>query len=106
MRFSFAATVTAELLEEAAGVRLPWKVTLLAQGALGLSRYPDGIYLSPEIALLEEDEGQNSLSVKLARPVSEHLDAELTYGLYSTSLPRNDLSYRRQVVGLGLTWRL
>jgi hypothetical protein len=103
---SFGETVLRHRLSGSAGLRLPWNLTLLVQGALGLSRYPDGIFLSPEIVLVEEDEGQNSLSVKLARPVDEHLDAELSYGLYGTSLPRNDLSYMRQVVGLGLTWRL
>jgi hypothetical protein len=93
-------------LSGSAGLRLPWSVTVLAQGALGLSRYPDGIYLSPDIILVEEDEGQNSLSIKMARPMGEHLDVELSYGLYGTSLPRNHLSYFRQVVGVGVTWRL
>jgi hypothetical protein len=103
---SFGETVLRHRLSGSAGLRLPWNLTLLAQGALGLSRYPDGIFLSPEIILVEEDEGQNSLSLKLARPMNEHLDVELSYGLYGTNLPRNDLSYFRQVVGVGLTWRL
>jgi hypothetical protein len=103
---SFGETVLRHRLSGSAGLRLPWNVMLLAQGALGLSRYPDGIYLSPEIVLVEEDEGQNSLSLKLARPVNESVDVELSYALYSTSLPRNGLSYFRQVLGVGLTWRL
>lgn len=103
---SFGETVLRHRLAGSAGVRLPWRTMLLARGSLGLSRYPDGIYLSPDIILVDEDEGQNSLSLKLARPVSESLDAELTYGLYSTKLPRNGLSYFRQVFGVGLTWRL
>ena len=90
---SFGETVLRHRLSGSAGLRLPWNLTLLMQGGLGVSRYPDGIFLSPEIILVEEDEGQNSLSLKLARPVSAHLDAELSYGLYSTSLPRNELSY-------------
>ncbi|WP_224242356.1 hypothetical protein [Hyalangium gracile] len=103
---SFGETMLRHRLSASAGLRLPWHVTLLAQGALGLSRYPDGIYLSPEIVLLEEDEGQNSLSLKLARPMGEHLDVELSYSLYGTRLPRNELSYLRQVAGVGLTWRM
>lgn len=103
---SFGETSMRHRLSASAGVRLPWKVTLLAQGALGLSRFPDGIYLSPDIILIDEDEAQNMLSLKLARPVREHLDVELTYGLYGTRLPRNGLSYSRQVAGVGLTWRL
>jgi hypothetical protein len=103
---SFGETVLRHRLSGSAGVKLPWNVTLLAQGSLGTSRYPDGIFLSPEIILVEEDEGQNSLSLKLARPLNEHLDLELSYGLYGTRLPRNDLSYFRQVVAVGLSWRL
>lgn len=103
---SFGETVLRHRLSGSAGIRLPWNVMLLAQGTLGLSRYPDGIFLSPEIILVEEDEGQNSLSLKLARPVSEHVDMELSYALYNTNLPRNGLSYFRQVAGLGFTWRL
>ncbi len=103
---SFGETVLRHRLSGSAGMRLPGNVTLLLQAAFGLSHYPDGIYLSPEITLLEEDEGQNSLSLKLARPMNKHLDLELSYGLYGTSLPNNNLSYFRQVMGLGLTWRL
>ena len=103
---SFGETVLRHRLSASAGVRLPWNVMLLAQGALGLSRYPDGIFLSPEIILVEEEEGQNSLSLTLVRPVSERVDMELSYALYNTSLPRNGLSYFRQVAGLGFTWRL
>nr|WP_199741984.1 hypothetical protein [Corallococcus sp. CA047B] len=102
---SFGETALRHRLTGSAGVRLPWNVTLLAQGSLGLSRYPDGIFLSPEIILVEEDEGQNSLSLKLARPVSPRVDVELSWGIWSTRLPRNALSYTRQVFGLGFTWR-
>jgi hypothetical protein len=103
---SFGETSLRHRLSGSAGIRLPWNVTLLAQGTLGLSRYPDGIFLSPEIALLEEDEGQNSLSLRLARPLNERVDVELSYAIYGTNLPRNNLSYFRQVGGLGFTWRL
>lgn len=102
---SFGETVVRHRLSASAGVRLPWSVMLLAQGALGLSHYPDGVYLSPEIVLLEDDEGQNTLSLKLARPLGAHLDVELSYAAYGTRLPRNGLSYFRQVAGVGLTWR-
>ena len=102
---SFGETVLRHRVSGNAGVRLPWRVTLLAQGSLGLTAYPDGIYLSPEIILLEEDEGQNSLSLKLSRPVTDKVDAEVSWGLWSTRLPRNQLTYTRQVFGVGFTWR-
>lgn len=102
---SFGETALRHRLTGSVGVLLPWRVTLLAQGSLGLSRYPDGIFLSPEIILVEEDEGQNSVSLKLARPVSARVDLELSWGVWSTRLPRNNLSYTRQVFGVGFTWR-
>ncbi|WP_164007765.1 hypothetical protein [Pyxidicoccus trucidator] len=102
---SFGETVLRHRLSGNAGVRLPWSVTLLAQASLGFSSYPDGIFLSPEIILVEEDEGQNSLSLKLARPLTETVDVEVSWGLWSTRLPRNGLTYTRQVFGVGFTWR-
>ncbi|WNG44567.1 hypothetical protein F0U60_11030 [Archangium minus] len=102
---SFGESVQRHRLSGTAGVRLPWKLTLLAQGALGINRYPDGVYLSPEIILLEDDEAQNTLSLKLVRPLSSQMDLEFSYAMYGTRLPRNDLFYFRQVAGLGLTWR-
>lgn len=102
---SFGETVLRHRLTGNAGVRLPWRVTLLAQGSLGFSSYPDGIFLSPEIILVEEDEGQNALSLKLSRPLTQKVDVEVSWGLWSTRLPRNGLSYTRQVFGVGFTWR-
>jgi hypothetical protein len=102
---SFGESVQRHRLSANAGVRLPAKLMLLAQGSLGLNRYPDRVYFSPDIILLEDDEAQNSLSLKLVRPMGEHMDVELSYALYNTRMPRNDLSYFRQVAGMGLTWR-
>ena len=103
---SYGESVQRHRLSGTAGVRLPWKLTLMAQGALGLNAYPDGVYLSPDIILLEDDEAQNTLSLKLVRPIHEHLDVELSFAMYGTQLPRNELFYFRQVGGVGLTWRL
>ncbi len=102
---SFGESVQRHRLSANAGVRLPAKWMLLAQGSLGLNRYPDRVYFSPDIILLEDDEAQNSLSLKLVRPMGEHVDFELSYALYNTRMPRNDLAYFRQVAGVGLTWR-
>ncbi len=69
---SYGETVLRHRLSASAGVRLPAAAsTLLAQGALVLNRYPDGVFLSPEIILTEDDEAQNSLSLRLVRPLSE-----------------------------------
>ena len=103
---SHGETVLLHRLSVIAGVPLFWELTLLAQAGLQLASYPDGIYLSPELVLLEDDENQNSLALKLARPLSTSLDLELRWAVYQNRLPDNRLSYLRQVAGIGLSWRL
>jgi hypothetical protein len=102
---SFGETFFRHRLTGSAGLRMPWEVTLLAQVALQLTHYPDGAYSSPELVLLEDD-NQNSLSLKLLRPLSGHLDAELTFAAYHAKLPQNGLTYDRQVAWIGVAWRL
>ena len=103
---SFGETVLRHRLSASAGLRLPLRLTLLAQGALVLNRYPDGVFLSPEIILTEDDEAQSSLALRLVRPLTDSLDLELSASVHGTRLPRNGLDYGRQVAALGLTWRL
>ncbi len=86
-------------------LRLPLSVTLLAQATLQLSRYPVD-YPSEELVLLDDDENHNAVSVKLVRPISEHIDVELRYALYQNRLPNEGLTYLRQVAWAGLGWRL
>ncbi len=102
---SFGETVFRHRWAASAGVRLPWELTLLAQGALQLAHYPDGANTPPELILLEDD-NQDSIALKLLRPLSVHLDAELRFALYHANLPQNGLTYLRQVAWIGITWRL
>lgn len=102
---SFGEAQLRHRLSATAGVRLPWKVLLLFQGALQLTSYPDGVFLSPQILLLEDEEGLTSATARLVRPVNAHLDLELRYGLYQTRLSQNGLSYLRQLATAGATVR-
>lgn len=87
------------------GYRLPWKVIALAQASVQLARYPDGVFLSPEIILVEDEENLNSLTLKLSRPLSRRFDVEVRYGLYAITLSRNALNYLRQLGSVGVTAR-
>jgi len=104
---SFGQTAHRHRLAASAGVRLPWKWTLLAEGVLQFTNYPDKIFAAPQILLID-DENLNSISLKLARPLSSDLDLELQYAFYHASLPGPDATYRyvRMVGGIGMTWRL
>ena len=101
---SFGESLSRHSLSVLFGMQLGWQVTLLAQGTLQLVRYPDGVYLSPDLQLAD-DENTNSVSVRLARPLSKHVDLELRYAFYASELPSSRLHYRRNVGGVGFTWR-
>ena len=88
------------------GLRLPFGTMGFLAASLQLSHYPDGVYLSPDILLVEDSEALDSASVRLVRPLGAHVDLELRYGLYATSLPSNGLSYLRQLASLGVTLRM
>ncbi|MFL5319465.1 MAG: hypothetical protein ACJ790_07390 [Myxococcaceae bacterium] len=103
---SFGETNIRHRVSAMFATRLFWRVNLIAQGALQLTRYPDGVFLSPEIVLVQDEENSNSISVKLVRPITDRLDAELRYALYQYRLPLNDLAYLRQVGWVGLSFRL
>ncbi len=102
---SFGETNFRHRLTASAGLLLPWELTVLLQGAIQRIQYPDGRYQSQDLILLLED-NQNSISLKLLRPLSSHLDAELFYGLYQADLRQNGLTYHRHVAWIGITWRL
>lgn len=87
------------------GYRLPFRIIALAQASVQLARYPDGVFLSPEIILVEDDENLNSLTLKLSRALSSRFDVEVRYGLYAITLSRNDLNYLRQIGSVGVTAR-
>jgi hypothetical protein len=103
---SYGESMTRHRLVATGGFRLPWKLYALVEGALQYTVFPNGIYLSPEILLVEDDENTSALSAKLVRPLDEHVDAEAHGGVYYDQLPDNGLTYFRAVAWVGLSWRL
>jgi hypothetical protein len=87
------------------GVALPWELTFLINGQLRLSSYPDNFLLSPDILALQDDENLSSASVKLVRPIGEHVDIDLRYAFYYGTLPNNGFLYLRHVGSLGVSVR-
>jgi len=102
---SFGETNYRHRLLASAGMRVFWELTVLAQAAIQVIHYPEGKSSSPDLLLLEDD-NQDSISLKLLRPLSSHLDAELFFGFYHANLPQNGLTYLRQVAWIGIAWRL
>ncbi len=93
----------------AASGRLPLTMVGSIQAAWEFIRYPDGIFLSQDL-LLQDDESQSFVAAKLALPLSDHADLELRWALYWITLPARDaqspsLSYWRQTGGIGVSAR-
>lgn len=99
------AAILRHRLDANGGVRLPWKWMLLAQAALQLTRYPEGMDITEDLSITRDDESLNSLNIRLVRPLGEHVDLELRYALYVANLPQNCLFYLRQTGTLGLSVR-
>lgn len=105
---SYGETLRRHRLSATAGFRLPAQFTLLATGALQLSTFPDGIFLSPDLQVVEDDENSSTLTLKVVRPVSAHVELDLRYALYFNLLPQRSTStepllYVRHVLSLGVT---
>lgn len=94
---SFGEALRRHRLSLMAAVRLPWQVTLLGSGAVHLSSYPDGLFLSSDIQVAEDDENGSTFAVKLVRPLWRRVDVELRYAFYANSMPRNEFVYERHV---------
>lgn len=105
---SYGETLRRHRLTATAGFRLPEKFTLLTTAALQLTSFPDGIFLSPELQVVEDDENSSTLTLKLVRPVHKHIDLDVRYALYVNVLPQRmtgqeALVYVRNVFSLGMT---
>ncbi len=86
------------------GTALPFELTLLATTALQYSLYPDHIFLSTNILLLEDDENSSSVTLKLVRPLSKHVELDVRYALYVNLLPQKNWLYLRQVASVGVSF--
>jgi hypothetical protein len=102
---SFGETYRRHRFSGTAGLRLPLNFTLLVSGAVQFAQYPDGVFLSSDLIVLEDDENSNSLSIKLVHPLGEHFDLDFKYAVYFNRLLRNDLTYLRMVGSVGIGWR-
>ena len=64
--------------------------------------FPEGVYLSPDLTVLEEDENVSSLTLKLVRPLSKYFDLDVRYAGFLGFLPQNEFLYLRHMVSFGV----
>ena len=99
---SYGERVQRHRLNATFGARLPWELTFLSSLTWQPSVFPEGVYLSPDLTVLEEDENVSSLTLKLMRPLNKWLDLDVRYAGYLGFLPQNNFLYVRHVFSVGL----
>lgn len=87
------------------GFRVFWESMLFAQAALQLDSYPDGIFLSPEVTLLDDDENTSALTLRWVKPLDDTFDLELRFATYLSRFAESALTYSRQLGTVALTAR-
>lgn len=99
---SFGESVQRHRLNATLGARLPWSLMLLTSLTWQPAVFPEGVYLSQELTVLEEDENVSSLTVKLVKPLGRYFDLDLRYAGFLGYLPQNDFLYMRHVISFGV----
>lgn len=99
---SYGETIRRHRFTATGGVRLPWRVTAMLSATLQLSSFPDGVYLSPDLTVVEDEENASNATLKLVRPLMPWLDVDVRYALYVNVLPGNGFLYLRHVASVGL----
>lgn len=99
---SYGETLRRHRFSVTAGFRLPWRLTFLGGATYQLAFFPDGVYLSPDLTVVDDDENASSATLKLVRPLSKYFEIDVRYALYVNVLPQNQFLYLRQVASLGL----
>ncbi len=102
---AFGESFVRNRVEGLFGWILPGDIYLAATGALQITSYPDGLYLSPQLLLLEDDDDLNEVSVKLSRDLGGGFSLEARAGYYWNDFLQNGLTYERALVFGGIAYR-
>ncbi|HEY7958122.1 MAG TPA: hypothetical protein VII38_22630 [Polyangia bacterium] len=107
---SFGQSLLRHLFTLKVAARLPWQLYLTLKGQLLVTKYLDPILLDQQVSsqtfISIEDENRNAFIVDLDRPIGETgLAVDARYSLYTNELSASPVSFLRQVVYLGITYR-
>jgi hypothetical protein len=83
-----------------------WEIYINIMAALQYTQFIDGIYVSQQLFLEDDDENQNSVVVKLSRAIGKGFSAELKYGIYWSEWSTDPMSFSRQVFYAGVAWKM
>jgi hypothetical protein len=108
---SFGQSLIRHIVTLKIAYRLPWSLYATLKAQLYASVYLDPVLLDRAINTLQfitiEDENRNNVIVDLERPIgSSGVAINVRYSVFTNELTPSPVSFLRQVVYLGLTYRV
>jgi len=108
---SFGQSLLRQLVTVKISYRLPWNLYATVKAQLYITKYLDPVLLdrvvNTQTFITIEDENRNAVIVDLERPfVGKGLAINARYSVYTNELSASPVSFLRQVVYLGLTYRV
>ena len=80
-----------------------WDIYIDLKATLQFTQFTDGLSVSQQFFLEEDDENQTSFSARISRLIYGPLAVEARYALYRNQFSEQDIRFMRQVVSLGLS---
>lgn len=108
---SFGQSLLRQIITLKLSYRLPWNLYATAKGQLLVTKYLDPVLLDRAVNTMTfvsiEDENRNSFILDLERPIGDTgLAVDARYSVYTNEISPSPSSFLRQLVYLGLTYRL
>lgn len=105
---SFGQSLVRQRLEIGFTTEIPARVFLTAKAAVQLDIFLDSLLLARDVTAQDfttiDDENRNSLSIHLARDLTDAWSIEGRYALFSNEFATRELSFRRQVFYVGAVY--
>jgi hypothetical protein len=108
---SFGQSLLRQLVTLKLAYRLPWNLYATVKAQIYFTQYLDPVLLDRAVNTQQfitiEDENRNAVIVDLERPIANTgLALDARYSVYTNELTSSPVSFLRQVIYLGLTYRV
>ena len=108
---SFGQSLLRNMITLKLAYRLPWSLYATLKAQLYVTKYLDPVLLDHQIQsqtfITIEDENRNAVILDVERPIrNTGLAVDARYSVYTNELSPSPVSFLRQVVYLGLTYRI
>jgi hypothetical protein len=80
-----------------------WEIYIDISATLQFTSFTDGLSVSQQFFLEEDDENQTSFIIKISRSIFGPVALEARYALYRNQFSQQDIHFFRQVASLGLS---